>query len=115
MPINYTEVLYRRTYKIHGVDVTIHMPEEDIVVRGLDKSHGIEVQMRHALVPEVKPAAKIMMADLQALELGPDDLEGQSLTMNGTRWNIVTYNVHGSPNGDWDGELYLILQQYTGA
>jgi hypothetical protein len=89
-------------------DGTTHLP-----LTALDKTSGVEIGNNAAKVDTIEPAACIRNAEWRAAGQTAIGLEGASIQINGSLWDIVGYKKRPTPNGERDGELLLILSNET--
>lgn len=110
MPLNYTAVNLGPIYTLMGVAAQFALASEDIIeLTVLDKTGGIQIEEQGMSIGTIRPACICRMADLTDLSLGPEDLMDAVLEMNALSWKVKSYYPKPSPNGERDGELYLIL------
>jgi len=109
--INFSEVLLSPIYAALGSTCTFVLADmSNIELTVIDKTAGIEIAEGSIDLQTVKPAAAIRMVDLAALNKQPKDLIDASLDLNGSSWQVSSYLPKPSPNGEADGELYLLLE-----
>lgn len=81
-------------------------------VRVLDKTSGIDLRiLGKADVKTIVPAACIRRASLVEAGLDPVDLLRTAVTMNDQTWTIINHGYRARPDGETQGELFLILRQ----
>ena len=111
---SYTDVLYGPLYSAFGVNCTyllappLNVPIDIVTI---DKTSGVEVAEGNIEIQTVRPAAIIRLADLTALGYVPEDLLDAVCSLNGVSWEVKSYFPKPSPNGEQDGELYLLLTE----
>ncbi len=116
MPIDFSAILYGPVHAVLRVPVTLTLAgtSAEVETYALDKTTGVELAMGGGPdVQTVKPAAVMRAADLTDLEIAFEDLPDATLEMTGSTWRVQSYVVRPSPNGESDGEVYLILQKTT--
>lgn len=110
--INFSDTLLAPIYTALGNDTTYTLANMDVIVLNtIDKTAGIEIQEGPADVQTVRPAAVIRMVDIAALSYVPADFIDATLVLNGVNWQVKSYFPKPSPNGEADGELYLLLNE----
>ena len=113
MTINsYTDFLLEPIYVALGVPIDFTL--QDMVTQfqliGLDKTSGVEVLADDIDVSTVQPACIIRMSDLVNLGYSVSQLNRALVEFNGKSWQISHFHPKPSPNGEADGELYIILE-----
>lgn len=116
MDIN--KVLYAPIYKSFGVDAVIRSAFfDEFTIRAIDLTSGVEVSGSSDVrktgvgVMTILPIASIIMADLTALGLTRENLEGAVLDLNSKLWRIKSTMLKPSLYGEAAGELYLHLEE----
>jgi len=112
MGIDFQSLLYEPIYTLQGVTVllTLGNGAEYDSLTALDKTTGVEVG-DHAEVPTIQPAAAFRIKELIDRGLILEDLLGATLEMNEWLWTVRNYKLKPSPNGQDDGEVFLILDE----
>lgn len=108
---DYQAQLYDPVYAVLGVDATL-TPDGGtaIGIVAIDKSAGVALP-GDSEVETLVPAAVVRMAELAGNEVTAADTKGAALVMNGKNWTVDACRPKPSPNGEADGELYLILSE----
>lgn len=102
--------LYRRSLAVFGTPATfqpVHGAPFDITA--IDRTSGVEVADNTIGISTIRPAADVLFADLDALGITADDLDGAALTLNGTRWRVQGVMEKPTPFGAGDGMVTLLL------
>jgi hypothetical protein len=108
--VDYQALLYGPAYGVLGVAAVLHMgdPLGDVPITAIDKTAGLALNQA-VDVQTVLPAATVRAPDLAAAGIALEDLDGKILTLNGKDWRVASLHPKPSPNGEGDGEIYLIL------
>ena len=111
-------VHYAAIYDALGVDATITLAETDEIksVRVIDKTAGMEIadnQQRRddVLMSTIHPVCAVRATELVAQGIALSGLKGSTIVFNGTTWRVENRRAKPSPNGELDGEIYLILTE----
>lgn len=97
-----------------GVDGILTVQGTDYMpIRVMDKSAGVSL-LGPVEVETVKPTAAIRANELIAFGLSLDDLDRQFISFNSKNWMITSTKGIPSPNGELDGEIYLMLEVVDG-
>ncbi len=110
--MDYGALLYDPIYAVLGVSVLLSPVEGEpgILVTAIDKTSGIEVAGGGAFdVITIKPAAAVRMRELATLGVALVDLDDSTLSLNGRLWRVRSHMLKPSPNGELEGEVFLIL------
>ncbi len=108
--MDYQAILYGPIYRVFGVTATIQLEGGDpFDIVAIDNTDGVAVG-NSVDVQTVLPAAVVLMPDLAAQGVAPGELDDGLITLNGKTWTIDAHRARPSPNGEADGELYLILR-----
>ncbi len=75
----------------------------------IDKTAGVTLNQA-VDVQTVLPAATVRAAELVEQGVALPDIDGKLLTLNGKQWLVTGLHANPSPNGEADGEIYLILE-----
>ena len=109
---SYTNILLGPVYTVLGVDTTYILTNmASIQLRTIDKTTGVEVAEGSLDTQTVRPACVVRMKDLMDAGYVPEDLMDAVLSLNGVSWEVKSYFARPTPNGEADGELYLLLQE----
>lgn len=110
--MDFQALLFNPAHDLLGVDAKLVVNGTAYTVRVLDKTTGVDtgVSVRGQTI---LPAAIVRVSKLKALGLRPTDLGSSTtyLSLNGSWWSVVTYRLRPSPNGEADGEVYLVLDR----
>ena len=108
--IDYQSLLYDPIYLVQGVPASLTLVGGSVFgVTVLDKTSGIDIGDSTAQVQTIKPAAVVRVAELRAAGIVAEYLPKASITFSGFQWKITSTRLRPSPNGENDGELFLIL------
>ncbi len=107
--MKFDRVLYAPAYRILGVQSVLNVEGTDYPVKARDLTAGFVLPGAVETETEL-PMASFRAADIAALGLTADQLDGGTLLMNSVLWRIPSHRILPSPNGDGDGEVYLILE-----
>lgn len=109
--IDWDELLYDPLYTGLGKAATLTPGSggAGIEVTVIDKTAGIEVDSGPTVIPTIKPAARIRMAELVSNALALPDLKDGTLLLGATTWTIKNTQPRPGPDGKGTGEALLIL------
>jgi hypothetical protein len=62
----------------------------------------------------VRPHARMLRGDLDDRGILVEQLDGGSIALNGKVWTIMAHQAKPSPNGEADGEVWLMLEGAEG-
>lgn len=109
---SFTDTLLTPIYNVLASTTTYILTDASTVdLQTIDKTSGVEVAEGTLEVQTVRPAAIIRMKELTDAGLVPEDLLDAVLSLNGVSWEVKSYYPKPSPNGEADGELYVLLQE----
>ena len=109
-PPSFTSLLYKPLFDRLAVPAVLSLDSGDYPITVLDQTIGQSLEESGIAVQTMSPLAQLMMADLTALGINPDDLDGRTIAMNGRTWDIVSHRFNGTPGGIGDGTLHLVLE-----
>lgn len=117
--VNYTKVLFRRNYRIIGVNATltiagiIYPQSGQPAFRAIDMTTGVDLGAPIAIETTL-PMASILSQSLIDMGLTIDDINDNTdecvLNMNGVDRKVTSAKLMPSPAGEDDGEIYLFLE-----
>ena len=117
--MDYQATLYGPVYAQLGVSATLTLegggtPFPFVV---LDKTSGVDISFGggEGGVQTIAPAAVVRVPELRESGIKPNDLVEAVLAMNGYTWRVKSFKLRPSPNGEDDGEAYLLLVQKRAA
>jgi hypothetical protein len=110
--VNFSRVLYGPAYATFGVIDKLDIAGNKRDIRARDLTSGFVVPGSVDIETEM-PMASVRSVDFEALGIPISLLDGSSLLLNDVLWNIASHRNMPSPNGDRDGEIYLILEAAT--
>jgi|TARA_R110000782_G_scaffold30776_2_gene76353 hypothetical protein len=106
--VDFSSLLLNPIYDLLGVPATLTPfgagAAVSIVV--LDKTAGIDISGQMDMMA-LRPAAIARLADLSALGVAITDVDGGSITFNGSTWRIDMHFKKPTPDGA--GELMMFL------
>ncbi len=114
--IDFEALMLDPLYATLGVPASITIPADgssdeltitDITV--IDKTGGIATGDQPVQVETIEPACCIRRAELTANGLTLANLDGASITFNGSRWTIKGGSKRPIPNGARKGEVLFVL------
>lgn len=112
MAIDFENLVTRPLSRIFGDTVSL-VPNTGglpLPITGVDLTRGIEiVSPSDITVATIRPAVSIRMADLLALGLTLDHVDGGTVVVHGKVWDIKTHVKKAGAQGEGSGEVYLIL------
>mgnify|MGYP002651285651 CR=1 FL=1 len=96
-------------YSIQGTGAVLTIAGVAVPVRAIDKTSGIETgEGEH--VGTIRPAACLRVSELLAKGIKPRRLaSGATLDLNGFVWDVASYKLKPSKEGENNGEVLLIL------
>ncbi len=109
--MDYQALLYDPVYLVQGVSATLALSAGPTLegLTALDKTAGVDISVGGASAQDIVPAAVLRVRELGARSVEVTALPKATITFNGKRWNVRSYKLRPSPNGEKDGEVYLIL------
>lgn len=110
--MNFSRVLYGPAYATFGVIAKLNIAGNERNIRTRDLTSGFVIPGTVDVETEL-PMAAFRAVDFEALGISISLLDGSSLLLNDVAWNIASHRILPSPNGDKDGEIYLILEAAT--
>lgn len=114
--VQFSKVLFAPVHKVIANPVTLTVSGTDYPQPGqpplgfIEKTDGIDIPGLTDIETTL-PAAVARVANLTALGLTVDDLDGNNLLMNGKDWTIKSHKLFPSPNGEEDGEVFCFLEE----
>lgn len=118
-PISFADLLYRPIFDRLGVAAKLTLETGEVFDRmpdgsplaALDKTVGVSLQQPGGTVLEtVTPVAEFMMADLAALGISKNRVDGGTIILNGRTWSVISHKMNPSSSGELDGTIYLQLE-----
>lgn len=118
MGLDFAALLYRPIFDRLGVAAKLTvddrsfdtMPDGSLLL-ALDKTTGVALAQQGGIVLEtVTPIAELMVADLVALGLSRNQVDGATITLNGRTWGVISHKMNPSHSGELDGTIYLELE-----
>lgn len=101
------EALYRPVYDEWGAAAVLTVAAQEYGVTAIDRGEGLSAG-GGPLVQTTSLAASVIEADIIALGLTRDDLDGAGLVLNGAAFTVTS--VKRDPTTGGAGELYLYLE-----
>jgi streptogramin lyase len=112
MGLDWKSLLYAPIHQILGESATLYPvgSGSPVAMTVLDKTGGIEVSDGSGVdIGTVRPAAVLRKHELTNAGLTNADLEGATLALNGKFWLVKSWFPRPAPNGETDGEVWLIM------
>ena len=107
---NFGELLYAQSMRVFGTPATLTpFDGEATSVTAIDRTAGVEVEDNTIGIKTIRPAADVRRSDLNAASIALKDLDGGTLTLNGTTWEISSTMENPTPFGTSDGLVTLLL------
>lgn len=103
--VDYSALLYDPVYGELGVDATLNgvaITVIDDTRAKVQTSGGVEVR-------SVGPGAFARIPELTAKGIAREAYKGATLIFNGRTWEVRSYELRGSPNGEDLGEVRFLL------
>jgi hypothetical protein len=109
--IDYSALLYDPVYASLGVParMTTTAGVADITV--IDDTRAKAHTSGSLETKSVGPGAFARIPELTAKGVERSDYKGSMLSFNGRMWAVRSYELRGSPNGEDEGEVRLLLEQ----
>jgi len=85
--------------------------EPEFAVTVVDATEAIDIDERSSLMPSLRPAFVVRMAELTGLGLTRERLMRGEITAAGKTWTIDATGPMPVPSGEADGELKLIVSE----
>ena len=107
--MDFSALLLNPIYDVLGVSASLTpngIDAEAVTITALDKTSGVDISGELDMM-SLRPAAIVRLADLSALGVAILDLDGGSISFNGSSWRIDMH--HKVPTPDGSGEMMLFL------
>jgi hypothetical protein len=120
MPLDYSALLYDPVYAGIGVPATFAAGSLQVALTVIDDTRPIQtptasgVEARsigHVEVRALGPGAFVRIPELQANGVSRADWQDAVLSFNGGTWQVRSYELRGSPNGEDFGEVRFLLRE----
>jgi hypothetical protein len=108
--MDFSALLLNPIYDVLGVSASLTPNGIDAVavtITALDKTAGVDVSAEFE-VTAIRPAASVRLVDLAALGVTATDLDGGSISLNGSSWRIDMHHKVPTPDGSGEMMLYLM-------
>jgi len=105
MAIDYSALLYDPVYAELGVDATM----DGVAITVIDDTRAKVQGSGGVEVRSVGPGAFARIPELTAKGIAREAYKGAALSFNGRTWEVRSYELRGSPNGEDLGEVRLLL------
>lgn len=114
--MDFQALLYNPVYGVIGVQAVLAIGthvETGLTV--LDKTRGVDLVKEfgdvttNVAIQTIVPAAVLRAAELIEREIDVEALIDATITFNAKSWRVRSYRLRPSPNGEGDGEIYLLL------
>lgn len=118
-PLSFAALLYRPIFDRLAVAAKLTLETGEVFdtmpdgspLAALDKTVGVSLQQGGGIVVEtVTPVAELMMADLTALGVSKNQVDGSTISLNGRTWAVISHKMNPSSSGELDGTIYLQLE-----
>ena len=107
--VDFNALLLNPIYAALGVPAVLTLSDSRVFnITVIDKTSGVEVG-NNVQVPTILPAAAIRYAEIAALGMNKNDIEGGTLEFNGYTWTISNAKNDPNPSGEKSGELIVML------
>jgi hypothetical protein len=112
MAIDYSALLYDPVYAEIGVPAQFINGEYDVTLTVIDDTRAktLPAGLSLADVRGVGPGAFARIPELERNGVDRDDWMDASLSFNGRDWIVRSYELRGSPNGEFQGEVRFLLK-----
>lgn len=107
--MNFDNIVLGPLYQNLGTDAVLTVKQQDLDLRVIDQTAGVELSVGSLSMPSVKPVAMCRTSDLMALGFTPDQIIDTTLVLNGASWTIKNVAPKPGPDGRASGEIMLIL------
>ena len=112
MPIDYSALLYDPVYAGIGVPATFTSGMLTTNLTVIDDTRPMQLPAGTGVeVRSVGPGAFVRIPELQANGIARDDWQDAVLAFNGRNWQVRSYELRGSPNGEDFGEVRFLLKE----
>jgi hypothetical protein len=114
MPTDYSALLYDPIYAGIGVPAVFTVAGTDgaeVAITVIDNTRPMQLPAGTGVeVRSVGPGAFVRIPELQANGIARDDWQDAVLAFNGRTWQVRSYELRGSPNGEDFGEVRFLLK-----
>lgn len=114
MAIDYSALLFDPVYAELGVPAVIGSSEITVIDDTRPKVLPVNSGGQAAEVRSVGPGAFARIPELTAKGVTRDVWLGAMIAFNGRTWTVRSYELRGSPNGEDEGEVRLLLKEHAG-
>jgi hypothetical protein len=107
--MDFSALLLSPIYDVLGVSASLTPNGIDAVAVSLtvlDKTAGVDISSEFEITA-IRPAASARLSDLAALGIADTELDGGSITFNGSTWRIDMHLKRPTPDGF--GEMLMML------
>lgn len=110
--MEYRSILYGPVYELKGVDARLVLRSGQAYdgLKAIDQTAGIPLP-GSIEVETLRPAARMLVGELQDRGIDVDALDDAMLTLNDAVWRVTSNRKMPSPQGALDGEIYLLLEE----
>jgi hypothetical protein len=108
--LDYSALLYDPVYAEIGVAATFASGALQAALTVIDDTRPKVLPAGSLEVKSVGPGAFVRIPELQANGISRDDWQDASLSFNGRSWQIRSWELRGSPNGEDLGEVRFLLK-----
>src|SRR4029077_858063 len=110
MPLDYSALLYDPVYAEIGVPATFTQGAIAVNLTVIDDTRPKTLPAGSLEVKSVGPGAYARIPELAANGVARDDWQDAGLSFNGRDWQVRSYELRGSPNGEDLGEVRFLLK-----
>ncbi len=113
MAFDFQSLLYAPVYGVLQTDIQFVSPFDGsmVCIKGIDKTSGATVLDAQTGIATIKPVVVVMKKVLNDRCIKTDFMEGVNIRMNGKSWHVYDVRPAATPNGEEDGEVYLVLHE----
>jgi hypothetical protein len=111
MAIDYSALLYDPVYREIGVEAEFVSGEHEVTLTVIDDTRAKTLPAgSFAEVRSIGPGAYARIPELEGHGIARDDWMDAALNFNGRTWTVRSYELRGSPNGEFQGEVRFLLK-----
>ena len=110
--IDYSALLYDPVYAGIGVPATFTAGALAVTLTVIDDTRPMQLPAGAGVeARSVGPGAFVRIPELQANGITRSDWQDAGLSFNGRSWQVRSYELRGSPNGEDFGEVRFLLKE----
>jgi hypothetical protein len=110
--LDYSALLYDPVYAEIGVPATFTTSLLTVEITVIDDTRPKSLPAGSAEVRGMGPGAFARIPELQRNGITQDDWQDAVLVFNGRSWQVRSYELRGSPNGEDFGEVRFLLKDH---